>query len=154
MGTAMGMPEYRQVIETFCRNAAIENITDVLHHGAITVQGIPVWLQYFEPADLCRILMDLGAPDQGIPSDVWRMMLESNCTNGSVSLPFLGINPINGHAILILHLSVSMLLQEADFPKLLDEQLIPVARVWRELFNVVDVAGDRQYPLGLDTNLA
>ena len=150
----MGMHDYRRLIENFCKKAAIENVADVLHHGAITLQDLPVWLQYLKTTDLCRIVVDLGAPEKGIPSDIWQMMLESNCTNASASLPFLGINPVNRHAILILHLSVSMLLQEADFPKYLEENLMPVARVWRELFDVIDVESDRIYSSCMDADLA
>jgi hypothetical protein len=131
----MGMPEYRQVIEAFCRKAAIGNVADILNHGAITIHGVPVWLQYFEPSDLCRVVVDLGAPEAGNPAAIWRMMLESNCTSNSRYLPFLGMNPLDGHAILILHLSVSTLQQETDLPKLLEEQLSPVVKSWAKALN-------------------
>ncbi|MBK4738114.1 type III secretion system chaperone family protein [Noviherbaspirillum pedocola] len=136
----MGMPEYRQAIENFCEKAGITDVESVLHQGAITMRGIPVWLQYLEVADLCRVVVDLNAPDSGIPAEVCRMMLQSNCVNTSPYLPFLAINPIDGHAILILHLSVSALLHETDLSKLLDEQLAPVMESWREVLGAVDDA--------------
>jgi hypothetical protein len=136
----MGMPEYREVIEGFCARAGIADVNLVLHQGAIKVRGVPVWLQYFEPADLCRVVVDLGAPEGGIPAEVCRMMLKSNCVNPSPYLPFLCINPLDGHAILILHLSVSGLLRNTDLSILLDEQIAPVMKSWGEVIGAIDEA--------------
>jgi hypothetical protein len=145
----MGMPEYRQVIEAYCEKAGIADVDAVLLHGAIKVRGLPVWLQYFEPADLCRVVLDLGAPDAGIPPQVWRAMLESNCSNRSNSLPFLAINPLDGHAILILHLAISRILQEDDFPEWLDEHLAPAIEAWQRAFaGLESVADTGQFKFG------
>jgi hypothetical protein len=136
----MGMPEFRQIIERYCRQAAIENSEAVIRGSPVAVHGCTVWLQYVNSADLCRVIVDLGVPDGGIPPDIWRMMLESNCTNNSRFLPFLALNPSDGHAILVLQMSLDMLRDESDFPKLLDEHLTPVVQTWRKTVEIIEAS--------------
>lgn len=132
----MGMPEYRQVIEQICRQAAVISIDAASTHEAMTINGIPVWFQYIEPADLCRVVVDLGAPDNGIPESALRTMLECNCSSTSVVLPFIGINPTDGHAILMLHMPIPMLQKDFGLFDELQKELVNIVNVWRKLFEI------------------
>lgn len=132
----MGMPEYRGIIEAYCDRTGIADVEAVLQQGAITVHGAPVWLRYVEPADLCRIVVDLGAADEGMPPQVWRAMLEFNYTNRSDFLPTLSMNPADGHAVLVLHAALSRLSREQDLPKWLDEHLAPAIDAWHRVFEM------------------
>lgn len=132
----MGMPEYRLIIEQICRQAAVTDVEAALTREAFTINGIPVWFQYIEPADLCRLVVDLGAPDNGIPEIALRAMLECNCSSTSVALPFVGINPADGHAILMLHLSIPALQTDFDLFNDLQKELAGIVSVWHKLFEI------------------
>jgi hypothetical protein len=126
MRIAMGMPKYRRLAKNFCKKEAIENVADVLHSRSMTVWSIPAWHQYFEPADIYHTLRCFYAPDCVNPASIGQMMLGSNCNNRSISLPVSDVNPVHGHPLLILPLPASKHQPEADFPILLDEQLLPL----------------------------
>jgi hypothetical protein len=130
----MGMQEYRHILESICETNPCWNAEKILLGAPVYSNDAPVWIQYVEPADLCRIVLDLGALEGDYLAPVWRMMLESNCTNRSSLLPFLGMNPANNHAILIMHLSIDAFRKHAcspGFARFLDESLAPLLTSWR-----------------------
>lgn len=131
----MGMQEYREILESACATEPTWSAEKIFLGNPVYSNDVPVWIQYFEPADLCRIVVDLGALDGEYLATVWRMMLESNCTNTSSLLPFLSINPADGHAILVMHLSIDAFRKHADesgFSSFLDKSLEPVVTSWRK----------------------
>lgn len=131
----MGMQEYRHILESVCASTQGWNAAEILQGYPLTSNDVPVWIQYFEPADLCRIVIDLGALDGDFRATVWRIMLESNCTNTSTLLPVLSINPANGHAILVMHLSMAAFQKHSEcagFSSFLSESLAPVVESWRK----------------------
>lgn len=130
----MGMQDYRQILESICETNQAWNAEIILLGNPVYSNDVPVWIQYFEPADLCRIVLDLGVVEGKYMASVWRIMLESNCTNRSSLLPFLGMNPENGHAILVMHLSMDAFRRhacETGFARFLDESLAPLLTSWR-----------------------
>jgi hypothetical protein len=131
----MGMQEYRDILKTACAAEPAWSAEKILVGNPVHSNDVPVWMQYFEPADLCRIVVDLGALDGECLPAVWRMMLESNCTNTSPLLSFLSINPADGHAILVMHLSMDAFRKhasESSFSNFLDKNLEPVVTSWRK----------------------
>ena len=131
----MGMQDYRQILEGICETNDSWNAEKILLGDPVHSNDLPVWIQYVEPADLCRVVIDLGALEGEYVAPVWRMLLESNCTNRSPLLPFLGLNPANGHAILLLHLSIDAFRKQAHepgFPRFLDESLAPLLASWHK----------------------
>lgn len=129
------MQEYRHILESVCASAPGWNAAEILQGYPVSSNDVPVWIQYFEPADLCRIVVDLGTLDGDFRATVWQMMLESNCTNTSSFLPVLSLNPANGHAILVMHLSVAAFQKHAEcagFSNFLSESLAPVVETWRK----------------------
>ena len=136
----MGMQDYRQILESICETNRSWDTEKILLGSPVYSNDLPVWIQYVEPADLCRIVIDLGALEGEYVAPVWRMMLESNCTNRSSLLPFLGLNPANGHAILIMHLSIDAFRKHAyepGFARFLDESLAPLLSSWRKGINAM-----------------
>lgn len=136
----MGMQDYRDILESACATEPAWNAEKIFLGNPVYSNDVPVWIQYFEPADLCRIVVDLGALDGEYLATVWRMMLESNCTNTSPLLPFLSVNPADGHAILVMHLSIDAFRKhadESDFPSFLDKSLAPVVASWRMGTNAI-----------------
>jgi hypothetical protein len=130
----MGIQDYRQILESICETNQAWNAEIILLGNPVYSNDVPVWIQYFEPADLCRIVLDLGALEGKYMASVWRMMLESNCANRSSLLPFLGMNPENGHAILVMHLSMDAFRKHAcepGFARFLEEILAPLLTSWR-----------------------
>lgn len=131
----MGMQEYRHILQQVCASTHGWNAAEILEGRPLRSNDVPVWLQYFEPADLCRIVVDLGALDGDFRATVWQMMLESNCTNTSSFLPVLSLSPANGHAILVMHLSMTAFQKHSEyagFSSFLSESLAPVMESWRK----------------------
>ncbi len=135
----MGMSEFRPIVVAFCKQAGIANSESIISGNAFSMHGCLTWLQYLEHADLCRITLELGQPEGGIPSSLLRMMLEFNCANDSRYLPSLGINQKTGHALLMLHPPIILLRKETSLFTLLDMQLKPVIDAWLECFEAVEI---------------
>lgn len=133
----MGMSQFRLLVESFCKQAGLANSESIIGGNAFSIHACLAWLQYLEHADLCRITLELGQPESGIPSSLLRMMLEFNCANESRYLPSLGINPINGNALLMLHTPVANLDKSSSLFELIDVQLKPVVDAWSRCFDAV-----------------
>jgi hypothetical protein len=146
----MGMQDYRKILESICARTPGWCVDEILRGNPVRTTNVPVWIRYFEPADLCRIVVDLGTLDQTFPSTLWRMMLESNCTNTSPFMPFLGINPADGHAILVMHLSMAEFRRQAQcagFSDFLDGNLNAVTASWRDAAETVSNLGHENKPM-------
>lgn len=137
----MGMSEFRQITERFCKQAGISNSLPIIKGNAFSIHGCMAWLQYLPDADACRVILDLGQPEQGFPPDLLRMMLEFNCANDSRYLPTLGINHKNGHALLMLHPPISILRKDLSLFTLVAVQLEPVINAWQKCFEAVEIDG-------------
>jgi len=74
------------------------------------------------------------AQEDGISPEIAMMMLESNCSSESKYLPFLGVSEKDGHALLMLHIPLSVLRNEVSLYLVLDKQLFPVIEAWRNFF--------------------
>lgn len=133
----MGMSEFRPIVVAFCKQAGIANSQSIISGNAFSIHGCLAWLQYLEHTDSCRVILELGQPEGGIPSSLLRMMLEFNCANDSRYLPTLGINPKNGNTLLMLHPPIAVLRTGTSLFELLDVQLKPVVDVWVRCFDAV-----------------
>ena len=145
----MGMSEFRQITEAFCKEAGIANSLSIIKGNAFSIHGRNAWLYHLPEGDSCRIVLDLGQPTQGFPPTLLRMMLEFNCANDSRYLPTLGINQKNGHALLMLHPPLSILRKETSLFTLLDIQFKPVIDAWLACFEAVEI-NDVEAPVLLD----
>jgi hypothetical protein len=131
----MGMQDYRLILETACASSSTWNADSIFYGSPVVSNGLRVWFQYFAPADLCRIVIDLGPIEDKARAPVWQMMLESNCKSTSEFLPFMALHPSNGNAILVMHLSMEKFDSHArkpDFFRHLDEMLAPLVESWRK----------------------
>lgn len=137
----MGMSEFRQVVESFCKQAGISSSQSIIKGNAFSVHGCVAWLQYLPGPDLCRVILDMGQPEQGYPPALLRMMLEFNCANDSRYLPTLSVNRKNGHALMMLHPAISILRKDTSLYTLLQIQLEPVIGAWRKCFEAVEIDG-------------
>ena len=145
----MGMSEFRQITEGFCKQAGIGNSLSIIKGNAFSIHGCLAWLHYLPETDGCRVILDLGQPRQGFPPTLLRMMLEFNCANESRYCPTLGINQKDGHALLMLHPTVSGLRKATDLYTLLELQLKPVISAWTACFDAVDI-DNMETPVLLD----
>jgi hypothetical protein len=134
----MGIYEFRQLVSGFCKDASLQDSSAIASGKAFLIHQCLVWLQYIDVSNLCRVVIDLGMPADGIPANMARTMLESNCASHSRYLPFLGINETDGHALLMLHIPLSMLRNEVKLFFLLDQQLLPLIKAWQNCFETVD----------------
>ncbi len=137
----MGMSEFRQITEGFCKQAGMGNSLSIIKGNAFSIHGRLAWLQYLPDSDSCRVILDLGQPEQGFPPTLLRMMLEFNCGNESRYLPTLGLNQKSGNALLMLHPPLSIFRKETSLFALLDVQLKPVIDAWLACFEAVQVDG-------------
>lgn len=137
----MGMSEFRQITEAFCKEAGIGNSLSIVKGDAFSIHGCLAWLHYLPDMDACRVVLDLGQPRHGFPPTLLRMMLEFNCTNASRYLPSLGLNQKDGRALLMLHPPISILRKEISLFTLLDIQLKPVINAWLACFEAVEING-------------
>jgi hypothetical protein len=133
----MEMSEFRPIVVAFCKQAGIANSQSIISGNAFSIHGCLAWLQYLEHTDSCRVILELGQPEGGIPSSLLRMMLEFNCANDSRYLPTLGINPKNGNTLLMLHPPIAVLHTGTSLFDLLDVQLKPVVDAWVRCFDAV-----------------
>lgn len=137
----MGMSEFRQVTEGFCRQAGIGNSLSIIKGNAFSIHGRLAWLHYLPDTDACRVILDLGQPEHGFPPSLLRMMLEFNCATESRFLPYLSLDQKDGHALLMLHPPISILRKETSLFTLLDIQLKPVIDAWLACFDAVEIDG-------------
>ena len=137
----MGTSEFRQVTESFCKQAGISSSQSIIKGSAFSMHGCTAWLQYLPEPDLCRVILDLGQPRGGFPPALLRMMLEFNCANDSRYLPTLSIHQKSGNALLMLHPSISILRKDTSLYTLLQLQLEPVIGAWRKCFEAVEIDG-------------
>lgn len=147
----MGIYEFRRLVGGFCKEASLQESSEIASGKAFLIHQCLVWFQYIEVANLCRIVIDLGKPEEGIPSNMAYIMLESNCASHSKYLPFLGISDKDGHALLMLHISLEMLRNEVKLYYLLDQQLFPLIKAWRGCFEKCEKAmpgSDKEVPSG------
>lgn len=146
----MGLQDYRLILETACISSPDWSADSIFRGNPIISNGARIWFQYFEPADLCRIVIDLGPIEEKARANVWRMMLESNCKNSSDFLPFMALNPGNGNAILVMHLSMEKFESHArkpDFFRYLDEMLVPLMESWRKGNDAISGIGELVNPI-------
>lgn len=146
----MGIQDYRLLLETACMASPDRNAESIFRGNPVTSNGARVWFQYFEPADLCRIVIDLGPIEEKARANVWRMMLESNCKNTSDFLPFMALNPGDGNAILVMHLTMEKFAFHArkpDFFRYLDGMLAPLLESWRKGNDAVSGVGELVKPM-------
>ncbi|MFS0753126.1 hypothetical protein ABC383_00310 [Noviherbaspirillum sp. 1P10PC] len=128
----MAASEFQQIVKSFCKDACLQDHESILAGKPFIIHQCPTWLWFIEIADLCRIVIDLGMPADGISPRLGKMMLESNCSSKSKYLPFFGISEKNGHVLLMLHISLSILREEISLYFILDQQLLPVIAAWRK----------------------
>jgi hypothetical protein len=145
----MGMSEFRQITEAFCKEGGIGNSLSIIKGEAFSIHGCLAWLHYLPDMDVCRVVLDLGQPKHGFPPTLLRMMLEFNCANASRYLPSLGLNEKDGHALLMLHPPISILRKETSLFTLLEIQLKPVIDAWLACFEAVEI-DDLETPVLLD----
>ena len=146
----MGMQDYRLILETACTSSSTWNADSIFYGNPVVLNGLHVWFQYFEPADLCRIVIDLGPIEDKARGPVWRMMLESNCRNNSEFLPLLALHPENGNAILVMHLSLEKFefhARRPDFFRHLEGMLVPLVESWRDGNDVMSRVGQSASPI-------
>lgn len=146
----MGMQDYRLILKTACASSSTWNADSIFYGNPVVLNGLRVWFQYFEPADLCRIVIDLGPIEDKARGPMWRMMLESNCKNSSEFLPVLALHPENGNAILVMHLSMEKFEFHARRPaffRYIEEMLAPLVESWRKGNDVMSSVGQSASPI-------
>jgi hypothetical protein len=134
MGRRMGLAEYRDVIEKFCDAADIENVSDILHRGAVLVGQNAVLLEYLEAVDQCRVTLDLGLPQGEDLASLYRLLLESNFDLAPDFQPVHSVHPESGHAILVLQIPLARLRDDVDLFELMTIDIEQVTEAWSNVF--------------------
>lgn len=146
----MGLQDYRLILETACASSPNWNADSIFLGNPVISNGVRVWFQYFEPADLCRIVIDLGPIESKARVNIWEMMLESNCKSTSDFLPFMALHPRSGNAILVMHLSMEKFdfyARKPNFSRHLDEMLTPLVESWRKGNDAIGSIGQDASPM-------
>lgn len=140
----MSLGDYRKTIEELCVQAGIANVSVVLHHGALKFQGHAIRLEYCEDGDLCRLMIDLGAPTGPDLASLYLLLLEANVGEHTAFIPVHGIHPSNGHVVLILHVPLRRLQTDVNLFQLLTSSLDEVFEAWSDVLK--EGAGKRTEP--------
>jgi hypothetical protein len=146
----MGLQDYRLILEAACIASPDRSADSIFRGNLFISNGARVWFQYFEPADLCRIVIDLGPIEEKARANVRRMMLEFNCTNSSDFLPYMALNPETGNAILVMHLSMEKFefhARKPNFFSYLDEVLAPLLESWCKGNDAISGIGELVKPI-------
>lgn len=98
----MAMQDYVRLIEQVCAATGLD-AARLLDEGTIFAGETQVRIQYFSPADLCRLEIDLGRPPSSGDADALRWMLECNTDSETGCLPVLAIDSDSGNALVYLH---------------------------------------------------
>lgn len=98
----MAMHEYRRVIAQICSASGLDEAR-LLEDGYLCAGDTMARLEYFSPADLCRVQVDLGRPPASDETGTLRWMLECNAESSMACLPVLAIDPNSGNALIYLH---------------------------------------------------
>jgi hypothetical protein len=134
----MAREDYKIVLDEFCALTGISDAAALFETGLLKVDETPVRLEYIDLADLCRIAVDLGQPAGGYQEGLYRLMLESNFIQDTQSLSLLTIEPVTGHAVLMVHVPVSSLLGDLPLAFLLGPQLDTIRHAWSSLLDQID----------------
>jgi len=102
--------------------------------GALAVGDTQVFVDHAEPADLCRIVIDLGLVPAERAAELSRVMLEANCVDATDILLVFSLHPANGHAVLTMFVPVAGLdSQRHDLAVLLSERVPELIDAWAEI---------------------
>jgi hypothetical protein len=130
----MGLAEYRDVIEKFCDEADVDNVSDILHRGALCIGQNAVLLEYLEKVDQCRLTLDLGLPQGEDLAILYRQLLESNFDVAPDFQPVHAVHPESGHAILTLQIPLARLQADVNLFELMTHDLEHVTEAWSNVF--------------------
>ncbi|MDB5822291.1 MAG: Tir chaperone protein (CesT) family protein [Herminiimonas sp.] len=126
----MAMRDYERLIEHVCAATGLD-AERLLSEGTLRAGETPVRLQYFSPADLCRLEIDLGRPPSCGDADALRWMLECNTDCETGCLPVLAIDPDSGNALVYLHFPLCQPDSAEALLRFLESDVQEMADQWR-----------------------
>jgi hypothetical protein len=102
--------------------------------GALAVGDTQVFVDYAEPSDLCRVVVDLGPVPTERAAELSRVMLEANCVDATDIVPVFSVHPATGRAVLTLFVPMAGLdAQRHDLAVLLSERVPDVIEGWADM---------------------
>lgn len=106
-----------------------------LHEGdPIAVGETLVYVDYVEPADMCRVVVDLGPLPDERRAELLQVMLEANCLDAADILPVFSLHPVTSRAVLTLFVPVAGLdSHRHELALLLSERVPELIEGWTEL---------------------
>lgn len=126
----MAMQDYVSLIEQVCAATGLD-AARLLEEGTICAGDTPLRIQYFSPADLCRLEIDLGRPPSSGDADALRWMLECNTDSETGCLPVLAIDPESGNALVYLHFPLCQPDVVDALQRVLESEVEALAGQWR-----------------------
>lgn len=126
----MAMQDYVSLIEQVCAATGLD-AARLLEEGTICAGDTQLRIQYFSPADLCRLEIDLGRPPSPGDADALRWMLECNTDSETGCLPVLAIDPDSGNALVYLHFPLCQPDVAEALQRVLETEVEALADQWR-----------------------
>ncbi len=114
----MSKDRFRELVTELCLTVGIPHPQEILRRGQIDVDGYLVDLQ-FDPGDAEAIYLvyDFGTVSAGRSLQVFRLMLEANCSVYAADQAILGMDGDSGNVTLMVRCPFS---EELDGMKLAD----------------------------------
>ena len=129
----MSQQSFQFYLAEACSQLGVD-VADIGEQGALAVGDTPVNVDYAEPADICRIAVDLGAVPRDRAADIFQMMLQANCVDAADILPVFSLHPSTAHAVLTLLVPVAGLdAQRHDLGVLLSERVPDLIEGWADM---------------------
>lgn len=126
----MAMQDYRRLIEHVCAATGLDPAR-LLSEGTLRAGDTQVRLDYFAPADLCRLEIDLGRPPSSSDAHALRWMLECNTDSETGCLPVLAIDRDSGNALVYLHFPLCQPDAGEALLRFLESEVQEMADQWR-----------------------
>lgn len=129
----MSQESFQFYLAEACSQLGVD-VADIGEHGALAVGDVQVNVDYAEPADMCRIVVDLGPMPRERAADLFRLMLEANCLDAPDILPVFSLHPAAARAILTLFVPVAGLdSRRNDLAVLLSERVPDLIDGWADM---------------------
>ena len=129
----MSSQSFQYCLAQACSGLGVD-IDSLGERGAFNVGGTQVHIDYAEPADMCRLVVDLGPVPQDRAEHVFQMMLEANCVDAADIHPVFSLHPSTARAALTLFVPMAGLdEQRHDLGVLLSERVPDLIDGWADM---------------------
>jgi hypothetical protein len=129
----MSLQSFQFFFAEACSQLGVD-VSTIQEGDPIAVGETLVYVDYAEPADLCRLVVDLGPLPAERRAELLQVMLEVNCVDAADILPVFSLHPVTSRAVLSLFVPLAGLdSQRHRLALLLGERVPELVEGWAQL---------------------